>query len=190
MMIVSVMLKAYALVFLSISWPTALGCWAVSSILDFFWLQGRSRKFSLPVRIASADLVLLNAGALVIGLVLRASFFEATLRWKSGLPAAAKAIEWLFALLKFPTGSFQGRLYANTMVGPTSYPVNLDTLGLLLPLLVCAIGCIYLLLCAPRWRAVGRGLSGLVVVDRCAGAGRPAALGVRHRLVPGPVRFR
>jgi len=50
------------------------------------------------------------------------------------------------------------------MIGPTSYPVNLDTLGLLLPLQVFAMGCIYLLLCAPRWRAVARGLAWLVMV--------------------------
>ena len=164
MMIISVMLKSYALVFWSIHWPTALGCWTASTILDIYWLRDRSRSTSLPTRVASVDLILLNAGALIIGLALSAAFFEATLRWKSGLPPAAKAIEWLFALLKFPTGSFQGRLYASTMVGSTSYPVNLDTLGLLLPLLVFAIGCIYLLLCAPRWRAVARGLGWLIVV--------------------------
>lgn len=164
MMIVSILLKSYALVFWPISWPTALGCWAASTILDIYWLRGRSRSFSLPARVASADLVLLNAGALVTGFALCAAFFEATLRWKSGLPAAARAIEWLFALLKFPTGSFEGSLYASTMVGPTSYPVNLDTLGLLLPLLVCAIGGVYLMVCAPRWRAVARGVAWLAVV--------------------------
>ena len=164
MMIVSILLKSYALMFWPIHWPSALGCWVASTILDLYWLRNRSRRFSLPARAASVNLILLNAGTLVIGLTLCAAFFEATLRWKSGLPPAAKAIEWLFALLKFPTGSFQGRLYASTMVGSTSYPVNLDTLGLLLPLLVCAIGCVYLLICAPRWRAVARGLAWLVMV--------------------------
>jgi len=164
MMILSILLKAYALVFCPIHWPTALGCWVVSAILDIYWLRDRSRKVSMPVRTASADLILFNAASLVIGLALCIAFFGATMRWKSGLPIAARAIEWLFALLKFPAGSFQGRLYANTMVGPTSYPVNLDTLGLLLPMLVLATGCVYLLLNASRWRAVARGLVWLIAV--------------------------
>lgn len=164
MMIISVMLKSYALLFWPSHWPAALGCWIASTVLDFYWCRKRSRRFSLSARVLPVDMILLNAGALIIGLVLSAAFFQATLRWKSGLPLAAKAIEWLFALLKFPAGSFQGRLYAGTMVGPTSYPVNLDTLGLLLPVLVCATGCIYLLFCAPRWRAAGRGLIWLVLV--------------------------
>jgi hypothetical protein len=164
MMIVSILLKSYALVFWPIHWPTTLACWAASIILDAYWLRDRSRKLSVPARAVSADLILLNAGALVIGLTLCAAFFEAALRWKSGFPLAAKAVAGLFALLKFPTGSYQGRLFAGTMVGPTSYPVNLDTLGLLLPLLVCAIGCIYLLFYAPRWRAVAKGLVWLVLV--------------------------
>ncbi|MEI7899803.1 MAG: hypothetical protein WCK89_06090, partial [bacterium] len=99
MMIISILLKAYALAFWPINRPTALGCWAASTVLDILWFRDRSRRFSLPARVASADLVLLNAGAIMIGLALHAAFFEATLRWKSGLAPAAKAIEWLFALL-------------------------------------------------------------------------------------------
>lgn len=164
MMIGSVLLKSYALVFWPLHRPTALACWLASLLLDLLWLRGRARAFSLSARGGITDLVLANVGALVAGLALRAMFIEATLRWKSGLVPAAKAAEWLFALLNFPTGACRGRLYAGTMIGPTSYPVNLDTLGLLLPLLVCGIGCVYLLLCAPRGREAARGLVWLVVV--------------------------
>lgn len=158
MMIVSIMLKAYALLLWTIHWPSALGCWVISSILDVYWVRNRSHRFPQHTHTAAADIIPLNLGTLVIGIAARFVFFEAALRWKSGLPFAARSIEWLLTLLNFPSGSFQGRLYANTMAGPTSYPVNLDTLGLLLPLLVFITGCIYLLQCAPRWKTVARGL--------------------------------
>ena len=80
MMIISVLLKSYALVFWPINGLTALGCWVASTILDVYWLRGRSSKFSLPSRVASKDLVLLNAGTLVVGLVLCAAFFSAGMR--------------------------------------------------------------------------------------------------------------
>jgi hypothetical protein len=167
MMILSILLKAYALVYWPIGWPVALGCWSVSLAFDVRWLRHRSSGISSSARGLYGDLVLFNTGALAIGLVLCAAFLEATMRWKSGLAPAAKAVEWLFGLLKFPTGSFQGRLYASTMVGSTSYPVNLDTLGLLLPLLIFAIGSLCLLLCASRWRPVVRGMFWLGIVLLC-----------------------
>jgi hypothetical protein len=162
MMILSILLKSYALVLWTISWPVAVGGWILSTLLDIYWLRGRTQSSSNPSTNAAKELLQLQTGALIIGIAVRAVYFEATLRWKSGFPIADRIIEWLFALLKFPTGAFHGRLYAGTMVGPTSYPVNLDTLGLLLPLLFCATACVYLLYYASRCRTVIRGLVWLI----------------------------
>lgn len=164
MMMLSILLKAYALVFGAIHWPTALFCWLLSIAADGFWMRNRSRFFSMPARSELLQLILINAGVLVIGIAVHALYFEAAMRWKSGIPLAAKTIEWLFGLLRFPAASYNGRLYINTMIGPTSYPVNLDTLGLLLPLMVFVIGGVYLLCCAPRWRTAARGLGLMLLV--------------------------
>jgi hypothetical protein len=163
MMMISILLKAYALLLGPVFWPAALGCWGLSIACDIRWLRTRSPE-SIKSGRTVMDMFLLHGSMLVLGSIMSTAYFQATLRWKSGWPVAARVLEWLFTLLRFPAGSFEGRLYANSMSGPTSYPVNLDTLGLLLPLLVLTAGIIHLLLYAGCWRAAARGLGWLVAV--------------------------
>ena len=81
MMIISILLKAYALLLGPIQWPMALGCWALSVVCDIRWSKQRSAIRSASPGAAAVDLIALNGSALVIGSALSMVYFQATLRW-------------------------------------------------------------------------------------------------------------
>ncbi len=152
-MFLSILLKAYALVLMTIQPAAGIALWVVSLAPDYCW--SRSRSPSIRGRLC--EILLVNVGALIVGATLHAFFIDATTRWKDGIPLLAHATALLLRAVHVSAGAFGGQIHMSTMAGPLVFPVGLDTLGLLTPLFFSGIGLTYLLFSAPDFRAAARG---------------------------------
>lgn len=160
MMFLSVLLKAYALVLWTMQPAWGGAAWLISLLVDYGW--SRSRRDSIGGRLA--EILLVNVATLIVGLALHAFFLEATSRWKDGVPILAHAAALLLRAIQLPAGAFGGQVNVSTMAGALVFPVNLDTLGLLCPMLFAGIGFTYLLVIARDLKAVWRGALWIVGV--------------------------
>jgi len=153
MMFLSILLKAYALVLLTIQPAVGIAVWVVALAPDYCWSKSRSAS----ARGRLLDILLVNVGALIIGAALHAFFIDATTRWKDGIPWLAHVAALLLRAVQMHAGAFGGQVHVSTMAGPLVFPVSLDTLGLMTPLLFSGIAITYLLFIVPDFRAAAKG---------------------------------
>ena len=164
MMFASVFLKTYGAVFLHIHPLTGVLSWAVSLIADARWAKQKSESVAATVR----NIILLNVATLLTGAGLYAFYIEATMRWKDGLPLMAHAAALLMRTIGFSIAAFDGILHASTMAGVLQFPVDLNSLAVLTPLMFVGFCIVYLLVAAPDWSTVWRGLTWIAVLTLVA----------------------
>ena len=164
MMLASILLKAYGVVLLGLSPAAAAACWVVALVPDALWAGRRMRGHATPRSACALDVLLVNAGCVLIGLALNALAVYAAMRWKDGLPLAAQAAALLMRVLQLPASAFEGQVHLTTMAGPLQLPVDLDRLGIMLPLLVGGFALVYVLAAVPRWPGVARAVGWLAAV--------------------------
>lgn len=162
MMMASVLLKTFGTMLLSLHPAAAVICWIIGLFADVCWTRGSGRLRSQRIR----DIALLQAATLLIAVALTAFHLEATMRWKDGLPLIAQATALIIQALGFSIGAFDGILHATTMAGVLEFPVDLDSLGILSPMLFAGFSLVFLLASSPCWPTIARGvawIAGVVV---------------------------
>jgi hypothetical protein len=152
MMFVSVLLKTYGVVLLPMHAVAAAVCWAVSLAADLCWARRGNKTFAAAAR----EVIFINLAAGLIGAAIYAFHIEATIRWKDGLLFPAHAAALLLKSVGFQVAAFDGILHATTMAGILQFPVDLDRLGILPPLLFAGFGLLFLLAASPDWTTVLR----------------------------------
>lgn len=158
MMICSILLKSYGALWMAAHPRLAVVCWLVGLLFDVFRIRRLTRGVAHPIRASLVDILAVNVGCLIAWLAIDWFYVEATMRWKDGLPLIAQMVALLMQAIQIPVAAFDGQLHITTMAGPLQFPVDLDHLGILPPLIVAGFSLVYLFLATARWSQVVKGV--------------------------------
>ena len=164
MMLFSVLLKTYGVLLWTTHPAAAAGCWIVALFADLRWARHAFDRPHRPLASCARDVILVNVAALLAAVAIRAFHLEATMRWKDGLPLVAHITALVMQALRFSVAACDGILHATTMAGILQFPVDLDSLGILPPLLFAGFSVVCLLFAAPNGAAAVRGAAWIVLV--------------------------